>query len=124
MKKLWFRTGALVAALAAGASGLCVAQDRGAPGSDGLAGKRPMTFADLQRMKRVSDPQISSSGRWVMFSVTDVDLEKNSKVNHLWVAPMGADQGGRGAAGYVLERRGVGREVFAGRAACAVCGDG
>ncbi len=95
MKKLSFRTGALVAALAAGASGLCVAQDRGAPGSDGLAGKRPMTFADLQRMKRVSDPQISSSGRWVMFSVTDVDLEKNSKVNHLWVAPMGADQGGR-----------------------------
>jgi dipeptidyl aminopeptidase/acylaminoacyl peptidase len=51
-----------------------------------------MTFADLQRMKRVSDPQISPSGRWVMFSVTDVDLEKNSKVNHLWVVPMG---GGR-----------------------------
>jgi len=52
------------------------------------AGKRPMTFADLQRMKRVSDPQISPSGRWVMFSVTDVDLEKNSKVNHLWVVPI------------------------------------
>src|ERR1700733_7135231 len=50
--------------------------------------KRPMTFTDLQRMKRVSDPQISPSGRWVMFSVTDVDLQKNSKVNHLWVAPM------------------------------------
>jgi dipeptidyl aminopeptidase/acylaminoacyl peptidase len=47
-----------------------------------------MTFADLQRMKRVSDPQISSSGRWVMFSVTEVDLEKNSKVNHLWVVPL------------------------------------
>ena len=48
-----------------------------------------MTFADLQRMKRVSDPQISPSGKWVMFSVTDVDLEKNTKVNHLWVVPMG-----------------------------------
>ena len=47
-----------------------------------------MTFADLQRMKRVSDPQISPSGKWVMFSVTDVDLEKNAKVNHLWVVPM------------------------------------
>ena len=33
------------------------------------AGKRPMTFADLQKMKRVSDPQISPSGKWVMFSV-------------------------------------------------------
>jgi dipeptidyl aminopeptidase/acylaminoacyl peptidase len=52
------------------------------------AGKRPMTFADLQKIKRVSDPQISPSGKWVMFSVTDVDLEKNSKVNHLWVVPI------------------------------------
>jgi dipeptidyl aminopeptidase/acylaminoacyl peptidase len=52
------------------------------------AAKRPMTFADLQKIKRVSDPQISPSGKWVMFSVTDVDLEKNSKVNHLWVVPI------------------------------------
>jgi dipeptidyl aminopeptidase/acylaminoacyl peptidase len=55
---------------------------------DASAGKRPMTFADLQRMKRVSDPQISPSGKWVMFSVTEVDLEKNAKVNHLWVVPL------------------------------------
>ena len=52
------------------------------------ATKRPMTFADLQAMKRVSDPQISPSGKWVLFSVTDVSLEKNSKVNHLWVVPL------------------------------------
>ena len=49
-----------------------------------------MTFADLMAMKRVSDPQISPSGKWVMFSVTDVDLAKNTKVNHLWVVPLGA----------------------------------
>ena len=49
------------------------------------AGDRPMTFADLMAMKRVSDPQISSSGKWVLFSVTNVSLEKNTKVNHLWV---------------------------------------
>jgi dipeptidyl aminopeptidase/acylaminoacyl peptidase len=53
------------------------------------ASKRPMTFEDLQRMKRVSDPQVSPSGKWVMFSVTEVSLEKNSKTNHLWVVPMG-----------------------------------
>jgi len=47
-----------------------------------------MTFADLMAMKRVSDPQISPSGKWVMFSVTDVSLEKNTKVNHLWVVPI------------------------------------
>ena len=50
--------------------------------------KRPMTFADLQAMKRVSDPQISPSGKWVLFSVTEVDLAKNAKTNHLWVVPL------------------------------------
>jgi dipeptidyl aminopeptidase/acylaminoacyl peptidase len=50
--------------------------------------KRPMTFADLQAMKRISDPQISPSGKWVLFSVTEVMLEKNSKVNHLWAVPL------------------------------------
>ena len=53
-----------------------------------------MTFADLMAMKRVSDPQISPSGKWVMFSVTDVSLEANTKVNHLWVVPIaGASPG-------------------------------
>src|ERR1700727_394950 len=52
------------------------------------APKRPMTFADLMAMKRVSDPQVSPSGRWVLFSVTDVSLEKNTKTNHLWVVPL------------------------------------
>ena len=54
------------------------------------SGRRPMTFADLQRMKRVGDPQVSPGGRWVMFSSVDVDLEKNLKVSHLWVVPMNA----------------------------------
>jgi dipeptidyl aminopeptidase/acylaminoacyl peptidase len=67
-------------------------------GGDGSAGKRPITFADLQRMKRVSDPQISPSGRWVMFSVVDVDLEKNAKVNHLWVVPVAGENVGEGDA--------------------------
>ena len=50
--------------------------------------KRPITFADLQAIKRISDPQISPSGKWVLFSVTDVSLEKNTKTNHLWAVPL------------------------------------
>jgi dipeptidyl aminopeptidase/acylaminoacyl peptidase len=50
--------------------------------------KRAMTFEDLERMKRVSDPQISPSGKWVMFSATEADLNSNSMVNHLWVVPL------------------------------------
>jgi dipeptidyl aminopeptidase/acylaminoacyl peptidase len=52
--------------------------------------KRPITFADLMAMRRVSDPQISPSGKWVLFSVTDVSLEHNTKTNHLWIVPLGA----------------------------------
>src|SRR5580692_2611600 len=90
-------TGLLAAACAAAWAGDFA---RGAtPGSRDGAEKRPMTFADLQRMKRVSDPQISASGRWVMFSVTEVDLEKNLKVNHLWVVPLA------GAAAGAKERQ-------------------
>ena len=59
-----------------------------AAGGQTMAAKRPMTFADLMAMKRVSDPQISVSGKWVLFSVTDVSLEKNTKTNHLWVVGM------------------------------------
>src|ERR1700742_3779892 len=52
------------------------------------AAKRPITFADLMALKRISDPQISPSGKWVLFSVTEVSLEKNTKTNHLWVVPL------------------------------------
>src|ERR1039458_1275478 len=55
--------------------------------------KRSMTFADMMAMKRVSDPQISPRGRWVLFSVTDVSLEKNTKVNHLWVVSLNTAAG-------------------------------
>jgi dipeptidyl aminopeptidase/acylaminoacyl peptidase len=50
--------------------------------------KRPMTFADLQSMKRISDPQVSPSGKWVLFSVTDVSLENNTASTHLWLVPI------------------------------------
>jgi dipeptidyl aminopeptidase/acylaminoacyl peptidase len=90
-------TGALMAVLA----GVCCvgwAQTFGTSSESdlGSVAGRPMTFADLQRMKRVSDPQISPSGKWVMFSVVDVDLEKNSKVSHLWVVPLAGTQGAGG----------------------------
>ena len=66
-------------------------------GQGAVSGKRPMTFDDLQRMKRIDDPQISPSGKWVMFSAVDVDLAANTKVSHLWVVPLGGDSAARPA---------------------------
>jgi len=71
------------------ATGQTTGQATGAAQAAASAAKRPMTFADLMAIKRVGDPQISPSGKWVLFSVTDVSLEKNAKVNHLWVVPIG-----------------------------------
>src|SRR6185437_3501422 len=88
---VWGGFGAVVAAQTAPPTHDDKAVVNGAPNMQVQdTGKRPMTLADLMAMKRVSDPQISPSGRWVLFSVTDVSLEKNTKTNHLWVVAMGA----------------------------------
>ncbi len=78
--------------------GLVLALVMGMAGAASAQAKRPMTFEDLMAMKRVSDPQISPSGKWVLFSVTDVSLAANTKVNHLWVVPLQGEKAGSSAA--------------------------
>jgi dipeptidyl aminopeptidase/acylaminoacyl peptidase len=46
-----------------------------------------MTFADMMKMRRLGDIDLSRDGKWVLFSATDVDLEKNTKTSHLWIVP-------------------------------------
>jgi dipeptidyl aminopeptidase/acylaminoacyl peptidase len=47
--------------------------------------KRPMTFEDLQKMKRLGDTAVSPDGKWLAYGVTTVDLEKNTKTPELWL---------------------------------------
>ncbi|HJT81866.1 MAG TPA: hypothetical protein VJ719_11765, partial [Chthoniobacterales bacterium] len=49
--------------------------------------KRPFTFEDMMKLKRVSGPVPSPDGKWVVFDAQDVDLEANTKIAHLWVVP-------------------------------------
>jgi len=49
--------------------------------------RRPMQFEDLMKMRRLGDIAVSPDDRWVLFSVTDVDLGKNKKTSHLWLVP-------------------------------------
>jgi dipeptidyl aminopeptidase/acylaminoacyl peptidase len=49
--------------------------------------KHPFTFDDMMALKRVGDPQPSPDGKWVLFSVTDVSLEANTKTPHVWAVP-------------------------------------
>jgi dipeptidyl aminopeptidase/acylaminoacyl peptidase len=52
-------------------------------------GKHPFTFEDMMKLKRVGDPQVSPHGKWVIFSVVDIDLEANTKTPHIWIVPLG-----------------------------------
>jgi dipeptidyl aminopeptidase/acylaminoacyl peptidase len=49
--------------------------------------KHPFTFEDMMKLKRLDEPVPSPDGKWVVFSATDVDLEANTKISHLWIVP-------------------------------------
>ena len=55
--------------------------------------RHPFTFDDMMKLKRVGDPQVSPDGKWVIFSVVDVDLEANTKTPHIWIVPLDAHVG-------------------------------
>jgi len=50
-------------------------------------GKRPFTFEDMMKLKRVGEPVPSPDGKWVLFSAVTVDLEKNTRTPHIWIVP-------------------------------------
>src|ERR1022692_1464887 len=49
--------------------------------------KHPFTFDDMMKLKRVGEPEVSPDGKWVVFSVVDVDLDANAKTPHIWIVP-------------------------------------
>jgi dipeptidyl aminopeptidase/acylaminoacyl peptidase len=49
--------------------------------------KHPFTFEDMMKLKRLGEPVVSPDGRWVVFSVVDVDFEANAKTPHIWIVP-------------------------------------
>jgi dipeptidyl aminopeptidase/acylaminoacyl peptidase len=68
--------------------------------------KHPFTFDDMMKLKRVGDPQVSPDGKWVIFSVVDVDLEANTKTPHVWIVPL--DHVGTAAPGRPAEQSSAG----------------
>ncbi len=51
------------------------------------AARRPMEFADLMKMRRLGDMAVSPDGKWILFSVTDADLDRDTRTSHLWIVP-------------------------------------
>ena len=56
--------------------------------------KRPMTFEDMMKMKRLGETAVSSDGRWLAYSVTTVDLGQNTKTAELWLQKIDAPPAG------------------------------
>ncbi len=54
--------------------------------------KHPFTFEDMMSLKRVGEPEVSPNGKWVIFSVVDVDLAANKKTPHIWIVPTAGGQ--------------------------------
>ncbi len=68
---------ALTVAFAAALAGPCFGQAR-----------HPLTFDDMMKVHRIDDPQVSPDGRWIAFTVGNVDLDANKVVSHLWLVPL------------------------------------
>ncbi|HEY6445272.1 MAG TPA: S9 family peptidase [Acidobacteriaceae bacterium] len=85
----YIRVAALAFAIALSLCGTANAQHTGTgEPAEASAAKRPMTFEDMMKMRRLGDIDVSHDGKWVLFSATDVDLAKNTRTPHLWIVPV------------------------------------
>ena len=54
--------------------------------------KRPMTFEDMMKMKRLGETAVSPDGKWLAYSVTTADLEQNTRTAELWLQAIAGGQ--------------------------------
>ncbi len=57
--------------------------------------KRPFTFEDMMRLKRIGDFTVSPDSKWVTFTAVDVSLEANTRKPHLWIVPVAGGESRR-----------------------------
>ena len=53
---------------------------------------RPLTVDDQFKILGVDDPQVSPDGKWVAYTVTTQDLEKDESKTRIWMAPTGGGE--------------------------------
>ncbi|HYK40426.1 MAG TPA: S9 family peptidase [Candidatus Eremiobacteraceae bacterium] len=49
--------------------------------------KHAITFDDLIKLQRVSEPALSPDGKWVAYTVAVPDMEANRNASNIWLAP-------------------------------------
>jgi dipeptidyl aminopeptidase/acylaminoacyl peptidase len=53
-----------------------------------IATPRQFTIADLLKLRRVADPQISPDSQWVAYTIADTDKSANKRVSQIYVVPI------------------------------------
>ena len=51
------------------------------------AAKHPITFDEMIKLHRVSEPQVSPDGKWVAYTVGTPDMEANRNASNIWIVP-------------------------------------
>ncbi len=51
----------------------------------GAASARSMVYDDLASMQRISAPSLSPDGKWIAYTLTTTDMEKNARNNAVWL---------------------------------------
>ncbi len=69
--------------------GVCVLAVAGVAGAQQPAGK-PFTVDDLVRLKRLSEPRVSPDGRYVVYALTETDMDANRRRADLWLLDLKA----------------------------------
>jgi dipeptidyl aminopeptidase/acylaminoacyl peptidase len=49
------------------------------------ATKHPITFDDMIRLHRVSEPQVSPDGKWVAYTLSTPDMDANRNASNIWL---------------------------------------
>ncbi|HEY2823390.1 MAG TPA: S9 family peptidase [Candidatus Acidoferrum sp.] len=73
--------GIAIGAICLAAWGLCGA----AIGKAQDAGKHAITFADMMKMHRVAEPELSPDGKWVVYTVATPDMDANRNASNIWL---------------------------------------
>lgn len=54
--------------------------------------KRPLKPSDVNNIPTLANPQLSPDGKWLAYSVSDVDTAKDNRVSHLWMQSVDGKQ--------------------------------
>jgi dipeptidyl aminopeptidase/acylaminoacyl peptidase len=65
----------------------CSVSGEGEEAGGTKAGPRPLEVEDYFRIRDVGEPQISPDGKWVAYTVTISDLEKDEETSRIWMIP-------------------------------------